>query len=352
MSTVGQRERETQNRVVRFFQNRLGYAYGGNWEERSGNSNIEQAYLRENLRSRGYDDEIIRRAINALLKAAAVGGARTLYDANREVYELLRYGVKVKRSAGEQFETVWLIDWADPASNDFMVAEEVTVTSVHTKRPDVVLYVNGLALAVIELKRSKVSVTEGIRQNIGNQDPQFIAPFFSTVQLLFAGNDTEGMRYGVIETPEKYWMTWKEAADSTLGRDVEDPLDRALLQMCCQERLLEIIHDFMVFDSGVKKTARHNQFFAVKASQARIAKREGGIIWHTQGSGKSLTMVWLAKWIREHQREARVLIITDRTELDEQIQRVFQGVKEEISRTTSGADLLAKLNRHDPWLIC
>lgn len=352
MSTVGQRERMAQNRVVRFFQNRLGYAYGGNWEERSGNSNIEQAYLRENLRSRGYDDEIIRRAINALLKAAAVGGARTLYDANREVYELLRYGVKVKRSAGEQFETVWLIDWADPASNDFMVAEEVTVTSVHTKRPDVVLYVNGLALAVIELKRSKVSVTEGIRQNIGNQDPQFIAPFFSTIQLLFAGNDTEGMRYGVIETPEKYWMTWKEAADSTLGRDVEDPLDRALLQMCCQERLLEIIHDFMVFDSGVKKTARHNQFFAVKASQARIAKREGGIIWHTQGSGKSLTMVWLAKWIREHQREARVLIITDRTELDEQIQRVFQGVKEEISRTTSGADLLAKLNRHDPWLIC
>lgn len=352
MSIVGQRERMAQNRVVRFFQNRLGYAYGGNWEERSGNSNIEQAYLRENLRSRGYDDEIIRRAINALLKAAAVGGARTLYDANREVYELLRYGVKVKRSAGEQFETVWLIDWADPASNDFMVAEEVTVTSVHTKRPDVVLYVNGLALAVIELKRSKVSVTEGIRQNIGNQDPRFIAPFFSTVQLLFAGNDTEGMRYGVIETPEKYWMTWKEAADSTLGRDVEDPLDRALLQMCCQERLLEIIHDFMVFDSGVKKTARHNQFFAVKASQARIAKREGGIIWHTQGSGKSLTMVWLAKWIREHQREARVLIITDRTELDEQIQRVFQGVKEEISRTTSGADLLAKLNRHDPWLIC
>lgn len=352
MSTVGQRERMAQNRVVRFFQNRLGYAYGGNWEERSGNSNVEQAYLCKNLRSRGYDDEIIRRAINALLKAAAVGGARTLYDANREVYELLRYGVKVKRSAGEQFETVWLIDWADPASNDFMVAEEVTVTGPHTKRPDVVLYVNGLALAVIELKRSKVSVTEGIRQNIGNQDPRFIAPFFSTVQLLFAGNDVEGLRYGVIQTPEKYWMAWKEASESTLGRDVEHPLDRALLQMCCQERLLEIIHDFMVFDSGVKKTARHNQFFAVKASQARIAKREGGIIWHTQGSGKSLTMVWLAKWIREHQREARVLIITDRTELDEQIQKVFHGVNEDISRTTSGADLLAKLNRHDPWLIC
>ena len=91
--------------------------------------------------------------------------------------------------------------------------------------------------------------------------------------------------------------------------------------MCSKERLLELIHDFMVFDAGVKKTARHNQYFGVKAAQERVAKREGGIIWHTQGSGKSLTMVWLAKWIREHQNDARVLIITDRTELDEQIEK-------------------------------
>ena len=101
----------------------------------------------------------------------------------------------------------------------------------------------------------------------------------------------------------------------------------------------------MVFDAGVKKTCRHNQYFGVKAAQARIAKREGGIIWHTQGSGKSLTMVWLAKWIREHQTDARVLLITDRTELDEQIEGVFNGVNEKIYRTSSGADLLATLNQ-------
>lgn len=350
MSTVGQIERKTQDRVVRFFQERLGYEYGGDWEEPASNTNIEVAYLRGNLLARGYDEEIVGKVINELSKAALVGGVRTLYEANREVYGLLRYGVKVKRGVGDQFETVWLIDWNNPEANHFVVAEELAIAGEHSKRPDVVLYVNGLALGVIEFKRSKVSVTEGIRQNIGNQRADFIRPFFSTVQLVFAGNDVEGLRYGVIETSEKYWLEWKEPEDSAVGAEVAEPLDAAFLQMCSKERFLELIHDFMVFDAGTKKTARHNQFFGVKAAQARITKREGGIIWHTQGSGKSLTMVWLAKWIREHQ-QGRVLIITDRTELDQQIEKVFGGVKENIYRTTSGADLLTQINKHDPWLI-
>lgn len=351
MSTVGQVERKTQDRVVRFFQERLGYGYGGSWEDRAANSNVEVADLRDNLLARGYDEEIVGKTINELSKAASVGGARTLYEANREVYDLLRYGVKVKRGVGDQFETVWLIDWSNPEANHFVVAEEVAIAGEHNKRPDVVLYVNGLALGLIEFKRSKVSITEGIRQNIGNQSAHFIRPFFSTVQFLFAGNDVEGLRYGVIETPEKYWLEWKEPEGSEVGADVAEPLDRAIFQMCSKERFLELIHDFMVFDAGKKKTARHNQYFGVKETQARIAKREGGIIWHTQGSGKSLTMVWLAKWVREHQPESRVLIITDRTELDEQIEKVFGGVNENIYRTTSGADLLIQVNKHDPWLI-
>ncbi|MGN0096395.1 MAG: type I restriction endonuclease subunit R [Corynebacterium sp.] len=351
MSTVGQIERITQNRVVRFFQDRLGYEYGGDWQDRAGNSNIEEQYLRDNLLARGYDAEIVNKTVHTLAKAASVGGGRTLYEANREVYDLLRYGVKVKRDVGEQFETVWVIDWADPAANHFVIADEVSISGEHNKRPDVVLYVNGLALGVIEFKRSKVSVTEGIRQNIGNQRADFIRPFFSTVQVVFAGNDVEGLRYGVIDTSEKYWLEWKEPEGSAVGADVAERMDKALAQMCSKDRFLELIHDFMVFDSGTKKTARHNQFFGVKAAQARIAKREGGIIWHTQGSGKSLTMVWLAKWIREHQPQSRVLIITDRTELDEQIEKVFGGVNESIYRTTSGADLLTQINKHDPWLI-
>ncbi len=352
MSPVGQLERVTQDRVVQFLQDRLGYEYVGNWEDRATNSNIEEHFLRQNLAARGYDDEIIGKAINELHKAALVGGARSMYEANHEVYDLLRYGVKVKRGVADQFETVWVIDWTNPNANHFAVAEEVSIAGEHNKRPDVVLYVNGLALGIIEFKRSKVSVTEGIRQNIGNQSAHFIRPFFSTVQLLFAGNDVEGLRYGVIETPEKYWLEWKEREGSDFGAGVVEHLDRAVLQMCSKDRFLELVHDFMVFDAGTKKTARHNQYFGVKAAQERIARREGGIIWHTQGSGKSLTMVWLAKWIREHQDQSRVLIITDRTELDEQIEKVFGGVNENIYRTDSGADLLTQINKHDPWLIC
>ena len=346
MSDVGQIERKAQERVVKLFRDQLDYEYLGNWEYREGNANVETGLLVQNLKARGYKGTLIARTLDQLGKAASVGAGHDLYEANRDVYQLLRYGVKVKPGVGEQTETVWLIDWANPDANHFVVVEEVTVLGQHTKRPDVVLYVNGLALATIELKRSKVSVTEGIRQTIGNQKPEFIRPFFSTVQFVFAGNDVEGLRYGVIDTPEKYWLEWKEPSE------VADPLDRALLQLCEKARFLELIHDFIVFDAGVKKGPRHNQYFGIKAAQERIAKREGGIIWHTQGSGKSLTMVWLAKWIREHQDDARVLLITDRTELDDQIEKVFNGVNEQVYRTSSGADLLGTLHQTQEWLIC
>lgn len=349
MSDVGQIERLAQNRVVKLFEDHLDYENLGNWEYRENNSNIEQSLLIQNLKARGYEDNLITRALDHLGRAASVGGGHDLYEANREVYNLLRYGVKVRPGVGEQTETIWLIDWARPEANHFAVAEEVTVLGQHTKRPDVVIYVNGLALGTIELKRSKVSASEGIRQTIGNQKPEFIRPFFSTVQFVFAGNDVEGLRYGVIDTPEKYWLEWKEPAAP--GTQDMGPLDQSLLQMCAKDRFLELIHDFIVFDSGWKKGPRHNQYFGVKAAQERIARREGGIIWHTQGSGKSLTMVWLAKWIRENQPDPRVLLITDRTELDEQIEKVFNGVNEQIYRTKSGADLLENLNTTSEWLI-
>ncbi len=167
-------------------------------------------------------------------------------------------------------------------------------------------------------------MSEGIRQTIGNQKPEFIRPFFTTVQLVMAGNDVEGLRYGVDRHTGEVLAGLARAI-----RHREPAAIATLTQLCSKERLLELIHDFIVFDAGVKKICRHNQYFGVKAAQERIAKREGGIIWHTQGSGKSLTMVWLAKWIREHQRDARVLLITDRTELDEQIEKVFNGRQRE-----------------------
>lgn len=372
MSDVGQKERATQNRIVKLLQKApLEYDYLGNWEKRDDNRNVEEDLLRTFLKDRqGYDDALITRALHELRKVAG-DQSKGLYDVNRAVYDLLRYGVKVKPEAGENDKTVWLIDWKDWSRNHFAFAEEVTVkaadASAHGKRPDIVFYVNGIALGVLELKRSTVSVAEGIRQNLDNQKKIFIRPFFSTMQLVMAGNDVEGLRYGTIETPEKYYLTWKEEnpdydpkVDPRDKRylpanqcgDVSGVLDCALVRIMDKQRLLEIIHDFFVFDAGVKKLSRPNQYFGVRAAQKHVKSRQGGIIWHTQGSGKSLTMVWLAKWIREHVTNARIVIITDRTELDEQIEKVFNGVSEKIVRTTSGSDLIAKLNQETPWLMC
>lgn len=346
MSMVGQRERKTQDRVIRLFLGALGYEYLGNWHDRKKNRNIEGRYLRRFLRdTQGYEEKLIKKAVYELERVAG-DQSRHLYDVNKDVYTLLRYGVHVKPDVGENTQTVWLIDWEHPENNHFGIAEEVTIIGEKKKRPDIVLYVNGIALAVLELKRSTVSVSEGIRQNLDNQKNTFIRPFFSTIQLIMAGNDTQGVRYATIETPEKYYLTWKEASE------IENTLDRHLTQLCRKDRFLELIHNFIVFDAGTKKICRHNQYFGVKAAQPFIKRREGGIIWHTQGSGKSLTMVWLAKWIRENLTDARVLIITDRIELDEQIDMVFSGVNEEIYRTKSGADLIERLNDAKPWLLC
>ncbi|OGT34155.1 MAG: restriction endonuclease subunit R [Gammaproteobacteria bacterium RBG_16_51_14] len=350
MSSVGQIEKKTQTRVVNLFREQLGYDYLGDWTDREGNRNIEEELLRRFLREKqSCDETLITRALHILDKVAG-DTSKSLYDRNRAVYDLLRYGVKVKAEVGEHTQTVWLIDWNRPEKNHFAIAEEVTVTGAdakaHTKRPDVVLYVNGIALGVLELKRSTVSVAEGIRQNLDNQKKVFIEHFFSTIQWVMAGNDTEGLRHGAIQTPEKYYLKWKEESP------IENQLDRALVQICGKGRFLELIHDFIVFDAGVKKLCRPHQYFGVRAAQEHVKRREGGIIWNTQGSGKSLTMVWLTKWIREHVKDARVLIITDRTELDEQIEKVFKGVNEDIYRTKSGADLIATLNANIPWLVC
>ena len=371
MTPVGDLEIKTQQRVIALFRDRLGYRYLGNWHERKDNRNIEPALLTRFLSRQGHSPTLIARALDKLEEAAALGGSRTLYDANREVYGLLRYGARVSPSVGEHTVTVTLIDWKNPSANDFAITEEVSVAGTNTKRPDLALYVNGIAVGVIELKRSTVSVAEGIRQNLGNQKKHFIRPFFTTVQLVMAGNDTEGLRYGVIETPEKYWLRCKEAAArqseatpeqdappaaestaSPTAADCSSSLLRDLAHLCAPTRLLELIHDFVAFDGGVKKICRHNQYFGVKAAQANVKRREGGVIWHTQGSGKSLTMVWLAKWIRENVPGGRVLVITDRTELDEQIEKVFKGVDEDIRRTKSGADLAQALCDPAKSLIC
>jgi len=347
MSTVGQPERATQKRVVTLFHDELGYRYLGDWTDRDGNNNIEEELLLAWLIKRGYAPAQISVALHKL-RTEADNHSRTLYGNNQAVYNLLRYGVPVKIEAGKVTDTIHLINWHKPEQNDFAIAEEVTLKGNHERRPDLVLYVNGIAVGVLELKNSRVTIGDGIRQCLSNQQPMFHAWFFSTVQLILAGNDSEGLQYGAIGTPEKYFLKWKEDEQD----DSRFKLDKYVLKMCRKDRLIELMHDFVLFDGGLKKLPRAHQYFGVKAAQAHGREKKGGIIWHTQGSGKSIVMVLLAKWILENNPNARVAIVTDRAELDKQIERVFTEAGEAIKRTSSGRDLMNQLGQAKPRLLC
>lgn len=203
MAAVGERERFTQNRIIQLFQNQLGYSYAGNWEDRANNSNIEEPWLRTYLKDNGYNDILINKAIYKL-RSETNNYGRNLYDNNKEVYQLLRYGIPVQEELGHKRETVHVINWKEPEKNDFYIAEEVTVHGEREKRPDIVLYINGIAIGVIELKRSTISVGDGIRQNIVNQRKEFIGDFFSTVQLVFAGNDSRAFVMEQLVHPKNF----------------------------------------------------------------------------------------------------------------------------------------------------
>jgi type I restriction enzyme, R subunit len=347
MSNIGQSERVTQNRVIALFRDELGYNYLGNWQDRPNNSNIEESLLTKYLNSSGYTDAQIAKALYEL-RTAATNPNRSLYDNNQAVYSLLRYGIQIKTAAGELTATVKPINWQHPEQNHWSIAEEVTIKGTKEKRPDIIIYLNGIAIGIIELKNSRTSIADGIRQSLVNQKPEFIGAFFSTIQIIFAGNDSEGLRYGSIETAEKYFLQWKEDEQE----NSRYKLDKYLLKICEKQRLIDLLYNFILFDGGIKKLPRVHQYFGVKAAQEHIQRREGGIIWHTQGSGKSITMVLLAKWILENNPQARIVIVTDRYELDKQIEGVFQEAGETIHRSNNGRDLMTQLGKTSPRLLC
>ena len=380
-------ERATQNHVIDVLLELMPscYTYGGNLQD------VDNWCLREDVltkwlthKDRGQRQMSDEHARNAVHKLRSEIQNCTLWEdlnqVSENVYQMLRYGTSYSRGIGQTDGMAHFIDWEHPERNTFEICEEVSVLcngvlAYEHRRPDIVIYVNGIALVVIELKRSGVPVSEAIRQNYRNQQSGYIPRFFTTAQLCMAGNPSEGLYYGTTCTPEKYYLKWKEptgvtgtgteddkAFDQPTFADQRNILDRSLCQMLEPTRLLTFIHDCIIYDGGVKKAARPNQFFALRAAIPRILKKDSGIIWHSQGAGKSLTMVWLAQWIKENVEDARVVIITDRDELDKQITNgmrnggVLDLTNHDIGyyHAESGNDLLTKLdatNGEKPWLI-
>jgi type I restriction enzyme R subunit len=253
------------------------------------------------------------------------------------------------------------IDWDNIENNIFHVTREFAVsdaTGDTGARPDVVLFVNGIPFVVIECKSPMLTENFAIDQHIRNQSADYIPQLYKFAQILIATNKN-AVKYATIGTSKKYWNTWKEEYTEWLNEKllqcVVDRLpteqDKALVSLCSPERLLRLIRYFVLYDANVKKIARYQQFFAVEAIIKTInmndpltGNRQSGVIWHTQGSGKSLTMVMLAKYILEQIRGSKVILVTDRTDLDRQIEQTFSHTRLKPTRATSGKNLLDIIN--------
>ena len=330
-----------------------------------------------------FSEENIQSAIQRLKNVKYDGLLKT----NEAVYDLLTLGVALEQSIeGDQKSfTLNYVDWRNPANNAYHVVAEFAVErtrSVETCRPDIVLFVNGIPFAVIECKSPRVDVAQAISQTIRNQRDEYIPRLFTYVQTVLGLNKNRA-RYATTGTPAKFWSKWKEdVADAELVPLLERPLpdsvkaslfdlafaelgvreeldpylvgrqvteqDRALYALCRPERLLEMAWAFTVFDGGVRKIARYQQVFAVREVLARVkqtdvsGKRRGGIVWHTQGSGKSLTMVILARALALEPaiRNPRIVLVTDRVDLDKQLGNTFAACGLSPDRAESGRHLV------------
>ena len=317
---------------------------------------------------RKFSDTNIQQAIRDLDEPLTNGLVKT----NEAIFETLLNGrsyMEFLPDGSKKSFTIQYIDWDNIKNNVFHVVEEFKVERMDgrgTVRPDIVLFVNGIPFGVIECKRASISVKQGIQQMIRNQKNEYVPQLFKFVQLVMVTNKNE-TKYATCYTPERFWSVWKEEKeewlDSWLNQTVEGRLatnqDKNIISLFHPERLLEITKYFTLFDKDVKKVARYQQYFAIKEiiktieERDEIGNRQSGVIWHTQGSGKSLTMVMLARYILSelHNYNPKVVVVTDRVELDKQIHKTFRHSRLKASRAISGGHLVDLINDNNADII-
>ena len=336
-------------------------------------------------------------AVQALKETLAIGLLRT----NESIFDLLSLGKSLQQSINGNQKSFSLryIDWEHPEQNVFHVAEEYAVErrgSHETRRPDLVLFVNGIPFCVIECKSPDIKdpITQAVSQQIRNQKEDEIPALFQYIQMLLASSGNEA-KYATVGTPAKFWSVWKEEAgefEKLVKAAVDHPLsgsqiqamydafpgkhrmeavnslnlprtvtaqDRAIFSLCRPKRLLNLAYRFSLFDAGEKKIARYQQYFCVQKIMRRIKERDkdgrrlGGVVWHTQGSGKSLTMVFLAKAIALEQDipDYKIVLVTDRVDLDDQIYKTFHACGKEVEQARTGKELAEMLRDNRQRII-
>lgn len=361
---------ECQDRLIAFLQ-KMGYTYVSRSEAEQKRGSLSKVIFTDELirflnkqtfRYQKYElnfsGESVQRAVNALDASLLQG----LSMASKEIYNLLTLGISLEENViidkdvpvKQSFDLSY-IDFEHPANNIWQVTEEFSVERPNGQyaRPDVVIMVNGIPLAVIECKKSSVDVKEGVLQNVRNMGPDYIPHLFKFTQLVMAMNPNKVV-YGTCGTPSDYFVEWRED-DAEWQKEICEKCspdghileqDRITASLLDKKRFLTLIHDYILYDSNIKKICRHQQFFAVENAVNRIDGKDGkdtngGVIWHTQGSGKSLTMVMLVKKIQflKSQEHPRFVIVTDRVSLDKQIRDNFANSQMAPVRAATGKGL-------------
>lgn len=379
-------ERFLQDKVIELFK-KLGYKYLTKEEalkERDNNLNnvLLKNILEERMTNFNYflfRDKKYAFSINNIKKAiedldfTLIKGSST---ANEKITSKLIEGESYVEKIGDKQDSFSInyIDFKNIENNVFHITEEFEVNrnaideKIKTRRPDLVVFINGIPIAVIELKNAVVNVEEAITQMIRNQEQNEIPNLFKFTQLLICANDDK-VKYGTLGTTSKFYTVWKDKEqydynkskdalikneESRIQKEIKEiikdrvinDIDITLYSFFQKERFLDILEYFIIFDNGIKKVARYNQYFAIKKIMERIeqtndeGKREGGVVWHTQGSGKSLIMSMLTKIISRKIKGSKIVVVTDRIELDKQIEKTFNDTGISVKRAKTGTGLI------------